>query len=369
MRTVLVILASAIVLLIALLVPPPLQAPLGRIDFEVYRSGAVVWWHGQDFSNPELIQVAEKSSFPMMPWAAPWLNVLLVPFLQLPSAALSWFVINLVLIGTATFLLAPRRPLAFLLSFTFVATLASLAFGQVNTLVLVGLACLRLLLPYRGLASGITLGLLTIKPHLMFITLPLALLYLCQQRAWRALIGLALLLLVWSAALALAYAGWVESTFRLLLSGVDTMRETPTLSGILTVLGQGGWAKWLSLPALVAFLGAWWKWKDRWPFERWFDLSIFASLFFTPFGWSYDQILLLVPVLSHLDRVTLSGLLALNGLVFGQRFVGASDVWFAWVPVGLAVLHLRAVQAAVGVRKQSALAGGHAVGFLSRTLK
>jgi len=74
--------------------------------------------------------------------------------------------------------------------FGFSMTLLSLIFGQVNTLVVLGLALFTYFSELRrDYAAGASLALTTIKPHLVLLTLPLLIIDIVRRRQWRVFIG------------------------------------------------------------------------------------------------------------------------------------------------------------------------------------
>ena len=317
-------------------------------DFQAYWIAAYLWLRGQDFSNPDVLlamqrQIGGAKSFSMSAFAAPWLNVLLGPFTYLPFryALFAWLLCNIVLIGVSVFIVYPRGWTQLFAAFAFPATLLSLWMGQVNTLVLFGLAAFLFCHQSgRFYLAGAALILVTIKPHLALMTLPLLFLYLCRNRNWRVLAGFALALGASLLILTVISAGWVHSTLGLLVEGTTTYRMTPTLSGVLVTVGLG-WGKWLIAPALFFFLATYVKCADRLNLRQWLDISIIASLFFSPLGWSYDQILLLIPIwslLEHFNWGLVAALFAVYAVTFWQRLNTTNDVVFVWLPLAVALL-------------------------------
>jgi len=75
------------------------------------------------------------------------------------------------------------------------------------------------------------------------------------------------------------------------------------------------------------------------------DLSLMVGLVVSPIGWSYDQVILLLPLLRVLSwavdgslskkasTALVAGLVFANLAAYVQRTLSPSDVGFFWVPL------------------------------------
>lgn len=342
------------------LLPPT----IGSIDFRPYWSSAYLLAHGQDFGDPSLMHNIERSltgwkePYTMYAWFAPTGNLALLPFTLLPFsvAADYWLLTNIGIIFLAV-LLIWRKPtvsawIPVLAGFSFSMTLVSLVFGQVNTLVLLGLALFLFFNksnhPY---AAGTSLILTTVKPHTVFLTFPLLIFDVIRRKEWRVLAGFGGTGVGSMLLLTLLYPNWLHTFWRLVNAGMDSLRETPTISGILLVIGGGVWVKWIWIAAVPVAAALWWSRARNWSRRRLIDVSVTAGLVVAPVGWSYDQILLLFPILSILewvstdalsrrDTLMVAGLLmVINGITFYQRALVTSEVWFFWVPFAVGSIY------------------------------
>ncbi len=90
--------------------------------------------------------------------------------------------------------------------------------------------------------------------------------------------------------------------------------------------------------------------KD-WRLETMIDVSLLTGLLVAPVGWSYDQVMLLVPLI-HLLGWTVDGslrkgqillvaasLAAADVFSFLVRGAATSEVWFFWVPLAVAAVY------------------------------
>ncbi len=351
-------------ILILLIAPLPLPAKVGAIDFRPYWSSSLLLAHGQDFGDPSLLDSIERTltgwnePFTMYAWFAPTGNLVLLPYtlLPFPQAVHYWLLTNIAIVFVSALLIwrhTSRLWLPLLTAFSFSMTLVSLVYGQVNTLVLLGLALFLFLTDSgRDYAAGAGLVLTTIKPHLVILTLPLLLLETIRRRQWRVLAGFASALAVCALILFALYPAWHLSFWRLMTFGMSLARETPTIPGLFVVAGEYVWGKWLWVIGLFLATALWWNHGGECDQRMLTDISILAGMSVSPLGWSYDQVMLLFPIFSILDWAVSGSLvrrdailavivlLITNAITFYQRIVTSNDVWFFWVPLVVAAVYV-----------------------------
>jgi len=369
-RTVLAIALLIIGTAILLIIPSPLPEKIGTGDFRPYWSSTYLLAHGQDFSDSTKIYNVEReltgwdASFPMYAWFAPTGNVLLFPYIlfDFRRAAYYWFLTNIVIIFSSALLIWQNKKMQIwvplVATFSFSMTLLSFITGQVNTLVLLGLALYLTFSqkPAYDYAAGACLVLTTIKSHLVILTLPILLLDILWRKQWRVLAGFASALLGCTLILFFFYTAWPISFWRLVTFGMSLWRLTPTLPGILVLAGRGVWGKWVWIFGLACAVAIWWKFRDKLDKRTWIDVSIFGGMIVSPVGWSYDQMMLLFPILHILEWVVdgsltrtdgaIIGMILVigNGVTFYQRLTVGSEVWYFWVPIFVAVVYMFARQ-------------------------
>ncbi len=361
------VLLIAFALILAL--PVSLPGEMGAVDFRPYWSSTALLARGQDFGDPEIVDRFEREQtgwqkpYTMLAWFVPTGNVVLLPYSLFPfeRAVFFWLLTNIAVVFTSALLIgrASQLPpwMALAAAFSFSMTLLSLIAGQINTLVLLGLA-LFIYFSEKQLhwAAGASLALVTIKPHLVILTLPLLVLHLLRGKQLRVLGGLGAALLGCAVILFALNPTWPASFWRLVSLGLETNRETPTLSGLLLAAGWPGWGKWLFVPAgLIAGL-LWWARGRRWQLRAMIDLSLMVGLVVSPIGWSYDQVVLLLPLLRVLawavdgslskkaSTALVAGLVFANLAAYVQRILSPSDVGFFWVPLFVLGVYLIAWQ-------------------------
>jgi len=105
------------------------------------------------------------------------------------------------------------------------------------------------------------------------------------------------------------------------------------------------------LPLTIAL----WYWRPDWlTFLTWFNGTLLLSVITAPFGWGYDAIVLLLPILQmaawavtgHLGRWN-AGLLFLflfiiDLLLLRLRLQEINEVYYVWLPAAVAVLYIGA---------------------------
>jgi hypothetical protein len=361
--TVLKIILLALGVTIFLVIPFPLPSNIGVIDFRPYWSSSFLLAHGQDYSDTSLLYAVERGltgwneTYTMHAWFAPTGNVILLPYtiFSFTRAASYWLLTNIAVVFLSTLLIWSRRKNAWipiLAAFGFSLTLLSLIAGQMNTLVVLGLAIFLFFSESRrDYLAGIGLALTTIKPHLVILTLPLLLIDIVRRKQWRTLAGFVLSLLGFALILFALYPQWPVSFWNLVTVGMSSIRQTPTITGLLVVAGETTWGKWIWIPCLFFAIAVWWKYGEAWDRRTLIDVSILGGLLVSPIGWSYDQVMLLFPILRILEwstegslekidaiSVTLVLILA-NAITFVERILSPSEVWFFWVPLVVAALY------------------------------
>lgn len=360
-KFVLILLLGGIIISFPVSLPPG----AGDWDFQAYWSSAYLFSRHKDFSDADALGEIEQTLTTrekpetLYAWFSPIGNVVLLPFtyISFTRAVYYWLILNIVILFYSTALIwgdaDSRIWIPILAAFSFSMTVISLIFGQVNTLELLGLALfLSFTKSNRPYMAGASLVLTTIKPHLVIITLPILMLDLLRKKQWKTLAGFALALVFCFFILFVYYPSWIQSFLTIVTSGMGTVRETPSINGLLVLLGERKFGKILWLIVLLAGTLWWWKHGQNWDQRTFIDLSVTAGFIVAPIGWSYDQIMLLFPILTLLSwtttgalkmnssRIIIAILIIANILAYYLRTFTPSDVWFFWVPIVILGLYL-----------------------------
>ncbi len=347
--------------------PVTLPSGAGDMDLQAYWGSAYLFAHGQDFSDYDALGEVQRAlanrtrSDTQYAWFFPTGNVILLPFTFLPFSRVVyyWLILNVVVFFYSTLLIweqtDKRLWIPLVAVFSFALTLISLIFGQINSLEVLGLALfLTFSKSNKPYLAGASLVLTTIKPHLVIITLPILFLDLLRKREWKAVIGFFIALSFCFIVLFAFYPQWMQSFWTVMASGMSTVRETPTINGLLVLVNEFTIGKLLWLVTLVVATIWWWLRGQNWDRRTFIDISVAVGLIVSPIGWSYDQVMLIFPILSLLfwavngklpqktARVVVGVLVIGNIVAYYLRTFTPSDVWFFWVPMVVLGLYLTA---------------------------
>lgn len=345
--------------------------PLARGDFFAYWSAAYLLSAGQNFHDEAALLAVEQAytgwdaPFVVRVWNPPWLLALLLPlsFLPFSQAAWFWLLFNILLFFTGSVLLwltlaetaVMRRFswIAALITFFFSPTLLALIMLQVSPLVFFGLAAFYHFYKRKQLLwAGAALALTLVKPHLVYLTLPL-LLWLTwrrgQLRLWwgtvAVLVGLTAVIFLFRPTFLLEY-GMGVGNGRLL------DYSSPTIGGIIHFVWGWQWAKFLGIALLPLLLWLAHRQSNRINDATLISFTLLLSIATAPFGWSYDQIVLLFPIFQlvlwssegHMRSKLAAGfmllaLLGLNLLSYALRLQNVHEVYYFWLPLSLLLLY------------------------------
>lgn len=294
---------------------------------------------------------------PWIMWNPPWALTVVAPFGLLPfqPAAIAWFLLQFTIVFASSLWLwriyqgPPRyRWLAIVLPGIFLPIGDVLLDSQITPVVLLGLvAFLYLVSKGKYLPAGFALALLALKPHL---GLPLAcacLLWCVRERRWQLLAGSAagfavLLLPVWIRPGLMAQY----------LHAMPTIwgDAAPAWGGVLrAIFGYGlTWLQYVPVvPGIVWAVFYWWRNRSRWNWKQHLPMLLLVGLITMPFGWTYDEVLLLpvfisaaVCLLAQDDRRFTYRMaafyVAMNVVMFTMNVFGLRDHWYLWnVPLWL----------------------------------
>lgn len=361
------LLAVLTAFLLGLVFFSPVLTGQGEEDFVVYWSALRLLVSGGDPYDPGAMEVTIHSVRPGRAWGRgvawnlPWLLLLLAPLGWLPFdiAVRVWLLLNLGLIGWTVLLIWQAfRPdgkggvVALVVGLLFGGTLSALQMGQITVLVLLALVlCIRWLMAGRDFCAGAILLLATIKPHLAYFCVFLLLVWTIRERRWRVWLGgsvalVAALVLSW-----LMLPDWLSSYLALMRDAPVLTYSTATLGGVAQQLWGVGWLRWSGVLLIPL----------AWPFTRliarygWpisLSLALLISLPLAPYGFGFDQLMLLPAILLLLTWVLdgrlppretyflIGGLIAIySGLFWLLTLPGLPYHYLAWVPFAIASLY------------------------------
>jgi len=349
---------------VVLLFPITLPSGAGDMDLQAYWGSAYLFAHGQDFSNSNALGDVQRTLAnrtrldTQYAWFFPTGNVILLPltFIPFTRAVYYWLILNVLAFFYSTILLWEQADeriwIPLIAVFSFALTLISLIFGQISSLEVLGLALFLMLSKSRKpYLAGASLVLTTVKPHLVILTLPILFLDMLRKKELKTLTGFLIALGFCFIVLFAFYPPWLQSFWTVFTSGMRTVRETPTINGILVLLGEYTIGKLIWLVVLLAGM-VWWLRGQNWDRRIFIDISVTVGLIVSPIGWSYDQVMLIFPILTLLawvvtdklpkqaSRIVVAVLIIGNIAAYYLRTFTPSDVWFFWVPMVVLGLYL-----------------------------
>jgi hypothetical protein len=339
---------------------------IGKGDFLSYWSALHLITNGENPYSPDLMlelqrtQIGTTWDYPIMTWNPPSLFALLLPlgWLSFPLAKSVWLIANFAIVLTGITILSRiylptnnfKLVIAFLIfSMVFPHTLLGLLMGQIVSLVFLGLVLsLHWARQERWFLVGVALFLTSIKPQLVILALIYLLARFTKERrlqVWQGLIATGLLSAV---ILFFLRPEWIVDYLAIQALAPATW-ATPTIGGLLSFFQITENARYLillllPLPMFVAF------YSSKLPLETTVAGLTLITIPLTFFGWSYDQIMLLLPIAQMFAWLALLKNGKLNTLFtsltvlflsvnYYQRLQNGNEVFYVWIPIFWALLY------------------------------
>lgn len=285
-------------------------------------------------------------------YISPWSMFLLVPFalLDYPMSRMAWLLFSIILLIVSAELLwktyegpPQKKWLSWLIVFTFSPTISVLEKGQTGTLVLMGLAGFLYFEKLRKyFLAGALAALITIKPHLVYLFWPALLFWTIHRKNWNVLLSCSLTLLAASVVTAIINPQTFQYYFNNVRYHSPLMWATPTIGGYLRyyILGVDQfWPQYVGpVIGMIFFIYYWIKEKLAWSWRKNTPALVFASTITSYYGWTYDQVVLLVAVIKAWVQLLPMGKSAwpfISTFIFIQfmnlilhRYL--DEFWFIW---------------------------------------
>jgi hypothetical protein len=311
--------------------------------------------------NPDLASQGEAF---LNTWNPPWLILIFTPFGLMPYkiAELVWTFFNTVLIGLALIISWQMSSKAsssrgilyvFLACYIFGETISYLVIGQITSLVLIGMVLSIFLIDHHlDLLAGFALLLSTIKPQVSYFFLIIMLIWIIQNRRWQIIEGLAIaasstLIIFW-----IVNPGWVTDYIILIKSMPYYAIYTSTIGSFMASLFNirifyvmAIILIFLIKPILIILK------RDGWLTAM--NISIIISLPLSPFGFNFDQILILPSIVQiiawlstnqlskKITRIILGCLASFYLLVYWLLSINRLEYyWFFIVPIAFLPIYI-----------------------------
>jgi len=341
-----------------------LPSAIGRGDFRAYWSTSYLLFQGQNCADDSLLLDIQNSKtgwprdYPMRIWNPPWVTAWFLPlaFLNFQLATRIWLLINITLVLMCIFLswrmfidqAKDKRRLWLLAlgAILFPSTIVAIFMGQVNLLVLAGLV-LFLWLTRNGhdIGAGVALSLTMVKPHLIYLALPIILLAVLMERRWIIILGFGASLFFSLAIVFFQRTSFIQECLTITGSSNLSSWQTPTLTTFLQVSLGLWWMRIIGLFLMPIAVLLWLHFRDSLSFLIMLDLAIIVSVITSPFGWSYDFVVLLLPLM-HLWSWLLTGkfnrletlllvvvTVSMYLIYYYQRVQTPNEMYFFWLPM------------------------------------
>jgi hypothetical protein len=288
------------------------------------------------------------------PWTIPWF--LVGGLLDYSYFRVAWLLLHICLVFVSVRLVwkfydGPNRLLwlGYLIAFTFEPTILLLGTGHITTLHLLGLIGFLYFIQrsteskWFDFAAGACLILTTSKPQFLIIFLIAVLLWAINKKRWLVLVGGSVALLA-SSLLSFAINPIVFHQYWSALTQYDVGAwATPTLGGI-SRLAFGIENEWLQMvPTVIGLLWLFFYWfsrKEDWNWKEETPLLILVSVVTAAYVWTYDMVLLILPILQvviisidnnhkiHTRRVLFSYFILTIGVLISHIYL--HDFWYFW---------------------------------------
>jgi len=318
-KALVLLLAGGVAYLVISLVTVPQF--FGEIDLLQYWAGAKLLSEGKNpYSSSDLLSLQQEATnypdLPILLWNPPFIFPFIIPlaFLSFKAATGVWFTLSVCLaaLGVEVSMLPFRRRLKekrwvapiLICTALYYPVLLTLHYGQSSHFLLLSLAGY-LALTFRegrlsdGFAAGLVLSVTLIKPHLLHLVYVFVLVDAMRFSRWRTVKGFVVGALVLGTVALLIHPPAVTSYLRT-LSAPPIHWRTPTLGSWLQNLSGMHEPVVRLLPTLFAqflLLTVLMRARGRTFTPSLVYLLIPISLLTAPYGWVYDQVLLLPSIL------------------------------------------------------------------------
>jgi hypothetical protein len=332
-------------------------------DFVRHWAAGRLFFSGDDPYSPTEIQVlqdqvtGQAASSPVITpnYIPPWTMPLLAFFglLDYPTSRLAWLLFNVAVLFLSTELLwkiyggsSKHKWIAWVVCFSFAPTISVLGKGQTSCLILLGIAGFLYFTEHKsnGWIAGAFAALITIKPQVFYLFWPIFLFWLVKQRKFKPFLGCGITILLLSAIVILFNQDIFFEYWYALKYHSPSMFATPTIGGYLRYFVFGIDQFWLQfIPSVIGLTwGAFYLYKNHstWLWSKEMPLLLFASILTSSYSWTYDQVVLVVPVIQAWGWVTISNRKWKDWLFVLSHFLLSffntishrywDDFWFIW---------------------------------------
>lgn len=249
--------------------------------------------------------------------------------------------------------------LSYLITFLFAPTILVLMIGHNTPLVLLGTVGFLYFTqksktnPWNYFLAGVFVSYVSIKPQILYLLFFALIIWIIKNRAWLVILG-GLSMISILTLITLAFDPQVINHYWITFSDYKFGTwATPTI-GLFLRLTFGLEKDWLQiLPIVFGFvwlLYYWRKHQKTWDWLEQMPILLFVSVITSPYVWTYDLVVLLIPVIAIVAEISrtrfswqsalfISFLILINILVFYSHRI-FEDFWFVWFAPVLLIWYL-----------------------------
>jgi hypothetical protein len=264
-------------------------------------------------------QAGSTSDEAIMMWNPPWTLTLIMPFsiMNYHIERIIWLLCQISILLVSTRLIwylyektAGKLWIAFAITLTFVPFYFVLRMGQISAIILVGIvAFLYFQNTHKDWLAGSLIMLAAVKPQLLHLIWLALLLWAIDRRQWHIL-GAGALTLIIATIIPLIFNHHVINQYLVAVNQHPPKQwAVPTIGAILRLI-FGVQKFWLQfIPALLSgiwFIFYWRLHRTNWSWIEQIPILILVSMATTTYGWEYDHVILLLPILVIFGNLSLS---------------------------------------------------------------
>ena len=325
-------------------------------DFGAYWSAAKVARSGENPYDAVQLRPLEAAIDPTRPepiitWSPPWAISLIIPFSYLdhPAARWNWMLLQLVGVAVCSAVIwrshggnPDRVGIAWLLAFSFYPTLQLIALGQMSLFTLAAIVGFLSFVDRKPFLAGACLAFVLVKPHNV-IPFGIAMVFwIIAKRQWQVLFGGLATVVTWTFFALMVHPSFFSLYRETMSANPPGFMMPPTLGTLLRLILHAEQTLWIPMiPTAIALIWAgWYSWRNQysWNWQIATPPLLFASVLGSPYGWVYDSVILLIPILSLAAAVVKRPLMwlalyfAVNLCCLFLYAKGFEEVWFVWLP-------------------------------------
>ena len=286
-------------------------------DYTRYWLSSLVLLSGGDpYNSTGVLPAQEEKDLSLeqscITYNPPWTLPLLVPFglISRPAGQMLWLLIQIsAILLCASYIWRQyggkkqHQWLAWLISFTFGPVVAAVVLqGQITPIILLGLVGFIFFhdRQNKGWLAGISLVLASIKPQLLTLFFIAFILWALFNKQWSPLIGLASITLLLHLLIFVMDPHIYSQYFQCLREKGPAVWANPSLGNYLRLLFKSSNFLLQFLPQVLGVIWVvlhWIRHRHAWLWVNELPLILFVSTISSTYIWTYDMVILLLPVL------------------------------------------------------------------------